>query len=208
MLVGPTGCAKSSAWRALLDCLKQVENKKGEEYVIDPKSIKKDDLYGVLDNTTMEWTDGIFTFILRKIIENQRDENNKIHWIVFDGDVDPEWAENLNSVLDDNKLLTLPNGERLAIPSNVRILFEVESLKYATLATVSRCGMVWFSEDILEDEDIFYHYLQRLQEENFDSLVKKQTQENDNSKLRQKCVEFIRHLFDNSSGKSFVSTAL
>ena len=41
-------------------------------------------------------------------------------------------------VLDDNKLLTLPNGERLAIPSNVRIIFEVETLKYATLATVSR----------------------------------------------------------------------
>ena len=63
--------------------------------------------------------------------------------------MDPEWAENLNSVLDDNKLLTLPNGERLAIPNNVRIIFEVETLKYATLATVSRCGMVWFSNDVL-----------------------------------------------------------
>lgn len=85
-------------------------------------------------------------------------ESAKRHWIVFDGDVDPEWAENLNSVLDDNRLLTLPNGERLSVPTNVRILFEVETLKYATLATVSRCGMVWFSDNILNHEMIFYHY--------------------------------------------------
>lgn len=35
-------------------------------------------------------------------------------------DGDPEWVENLNSVLDDNELLTLPNGERLALPPNTR----------------------------------------------------------------------------------------
>ena len=73
-----------------------------------------------------------------QIVDNVRGESNKRHWIVFDGDVDPEWVENLNSVLDNNKLLTLPNGERLSIPPNVRIMFEVADLKYATLATVSR----------------------------------------------------------------------
>jgi len=82
--------------------------------------------------------------------------------------VDPEWAENLNSVLDDNKLLTLPNGERLAIPSNVRMIFEVETLKYATLATVSRCGMVWFSEETINDENIFYHFMERLKQDDYD----------------------------------------
>lgn len=68
----------------------------------------------------------------------------------------------MNSVLDDNKLLTLPNGERLSLPPNVRVMFEVQDLKFATLATVSRCGMVWFSEDVLSTEMIFENYLLRL----------------------------------------------
>jgi hypothetical protein len=62
-------------------------------------------------------------------------------------------------VLDDNKLLTLPNGERLNLPSNVRIMFEVEHLHYATLATFSRCGMIWFSEVVIEPSMVYRHYL-------------------------------------------------
>ncbi|CAG8473200.1 2079_t:CDS:10 [Paraglomus brasilianum] len=96
----------------------------------------QDSLYGTLDQTTREWTDRLFTHILRKIIDNVRGESSKRHWIIFDGDVDPEWVENLNSVLGDNRLLTLPNGERLSLPGNVRIIFEVEMFKYATLATI------------------------------------------------------------------------
>lgn len=63
-------------------------------------------------------------FCYFRIIDNVRGELQKRQWIIFDGDVDPEWVENLNSVLDDNKLLTLPNGERLSLPPNVcRFLF-------------------------------------------------------------------------------------
>ena len=210
MLVGPTGCGKSAAWELLLTALYEVDGTKGESYIIDPKAISKEELYGNLDNTTMEWTDGIFTHILRRICENQRGESSKRHWIVFDGDVDPEWAENLNSVLDNNKLLTLPNGERLQLPSNVKIMFEVESLKHATLATVSRCGMVWFSEDILEPEDLYYHYMLRLQEDKYDTKIKELANQDTISPVRQFCVESIHKLFipENSEMKSMVSIAL
>ena len=63
---------------------------KGEMYNIDPKAIDKEKLYGDLDGTTLEWTDGIFTSILRRILDNQKGESERRHWIVFDGDVDPE----------------------------------------------------------------------------------------------------------------------
>jgi dynein heavy chain 1 len=105
MMVGPSGSGKSSAWRVLLKSLERLEGTEGVAHVIDPKAISKEALYGVLDPNTREWTDGLFTHILRKIIDNVRGEINKRQWIIFDGDVDPEWVENLNSVLDDNKLL-------------------------------------------------------------------------------------------------------
>jgi dynein heavy chain 1, cytosolic len=163
MMVGPTGVGKTAAWKILLEVLGRIGDKKGKAYIIDPKAISKDDLYGKLDAATTEWTDGVFTKTLRKVLDNARGEDKMFHWIIFDGEVDPEWAENLNSVLDDNKLLTLPSGERLMIPNNVRLMFEVETLKYATLATVSRCGMVWFSEETVTTNMIFHHYLRRLE---------------------------------------------
>lgn len=75
MLVGPTGCGKSTAWNILLNSLCQFSNTKGDRYIIDPKTLTKEELYGYLDSSTLEWTDGVFTKILRKILENKRGES-------------------------------------------------------------------------------------------------------------------------------------
>ena len=99
MMVGPSGSGKSTAWRCLLKGMQKVDGVKGDYYVIDPKAMKKDKLYGSLDPNTLEWTDGVFTRILRKIIENNNiraesnnandGENNEVisrrSWIIFDG---------------------------------------------------------------------------------------------------------------------------
>lgn len=76
-------------------------------------------------------------------------DQSVLNWIVCDGDIDPEWIESLNSVLDDNHLLTLPTGERISFGSNVNFIFETDNLQYASPATVSRMGMIF-----LNDEDI------------------------------------------------------
>jgi dynein heavy chain 1 len=202
MMVGPSGSGKSTAWKTLLEALERVEGVKGEGYVMDPKAITKEELFGSLEPTTREWTDGLFTHTLRKIIDNVRGESQKRHWIIFDGDVDPEWVENLNSLLDDNKLLTLPNGERLALPGNVRIMFEVQDLKYATLATVSRCGMIWFSEETLTTDMIFINYLTRLRNEPLDEQ-EREAYSGEKSKqipagllVQRECADYLAPFFD------------
>lgn len=64
-------------------------------------------------------------------------------WIICDGDIDPEWIESLNSVLDDNRLLTMPSGERIQFGPNVNFVFETHDLSCASPATISRMGMIF-----------------------------------------------------------------
>ena len=71
-------------------------------------------------------------------------EDSTVHsWVICDGDIDPEWIEPLNSVLDGNKLLTMPLGERIQFGPNVNFLFETHDLSCASPATISRMGMIF-----------------------------------------------------------------
>jgi len=45
--------------------------------------------------------------------------------------------------MDDNKILTLANGDRIRLQKYCAMLFEVDELRYASPATISRCGMVY-----------------------------------------------------------------
>lgn len=96
MMVGPSGSGKTQAWQVLLAALERLDGVEGVAYVINPKAMHKDALYGTLDPTTREWNYGLFTHILRKIVDDVRGESGKRHWIIFDGDVNPEWVENMN----------------------------------------------------------------------------------------------------------------
>jgi dynein heavy chain len=147
MLVGPTGGGKSEIFRNLRTALEATTGTQHREQRLNPKAIRAQEMYGEMDNASGEWTTGVFAAIWKKF-NNRANAFNT--WIVNDGPVDAIWIEDLNTVLDDNRILTLANGDRTPMTDNVKIMFEVETLVNASPATVSRAGIIYVSETDLD----------------------------------------------------------
>ncbi|KAJ3183889.1 Dynein heavy chain 6, axonemal [Geranomyces variabilis] len=146
MLVGPTGGGKTSCYQVLQEACTRLKERNHEDFqaiktwVLNPKCISMMELYGEFNLATMEWKDGLIGYVFRQQVQ---DSSLDEKWTVCDGPVDALWIENMNTVLDDNKLLTLINGERIKMSNTMHMLFEVADLAVASPATVSRCGMVY-----------------------------------------------------------------
>ncbi|CAF3644553.1 unnamed protein product [Adineta steineri] len=147
VIVGPSGSGKSVLWKMLQHAMQKIGHQV-RTYVMNPKSMPRIQLLGHIDIDTREWSDGVLTAASRAVVKEPLEIQS---WIVCDGDVDPEWIESLNSVLDDNRLLTMPSGERIQFGPNVNFLFETHDLSCASPATISRMGMIFLSD---EDTDV------------------------------------------------------
>jgi len=147
MLVGPTGGGKTQIFKNLRASLDVITGIVHKDVRLNPKAIRAQEMYGEMDLMSGEWTTGVFAAIWAKYNNRQ---NNYNTWIINDGPVDAIWIEDLNTVLDDNKILTLANGDRIPMTANVKIMFEVETLVNASPATVSRAGIIFVSDTDLD----------------------------------------------------------
>lgn len=129
MLVGDTLGGKSTAWKTLAAAQTNLSNAGIEgfqtvsSYVINPKAIALNELYGAYDLQTFEWKDGILSTIFKACSEDERPGEK---WILFDGPIDAMWCESLNSVMDDSKILTLINGDRIPLTKSMSLVFETQ----------------------------------------------------------------------------------
>ena len=126
------------------DYLKKFDPKyrKIKTWTINPKSITMGELFGEENEEKKIFEYGIATKKLKKALNQEREDKFRI--VILDGPIDTKWIENMNSVLDDSQTLCLANGERIKLKSHVKVFFEVEDLSKASLATVSRLGVIYF----------------------------------------------------------------
>ena len=142
-VMGPPGAGKTQCWKTLAQA-RNLQGQKTKVVDINPKSVKTEELYGFISMATREWKDGLLSKIMRDLGEIP-DEKPK--WIILDGDLDANWIESMNSVMDDNKMLTLASNERIPLKPHMRMIFEIRDLRFATPATVSRAGILYISTD-------------------------------------------------------------
>jgi hypothetical protein len=78
---GPSGCDSAVPFQV-------------HAHVLAPQAVSLSELFGWYSPVTHDWTDGLASSVIRSAVA---DASSDMHWVMFDGPVDPAWVESMNT---------------------------------------------------------------------------------------------------------------
>ena len=92
--------------------------------------------------------------------------------------------------MDDSKQLTLENKDLILMQSYCSILVEAYNIHHASLATVSRLGMIYIDSSLLHGDAVYYRWLETKDPKEWDETIKGYM--NDNyTRMMPPCLKYI-----------------
>ncbi|KAF7264125.1 hypothetical protein GWI33_000606 [Rhynchophorus ferrugineus] len=152
ILIGGISVGKSSCLDVCIQTLETIQNKAMVRNCINPDCLSYPDLYGEVSRSrNFGWIDGVLLRILRK-------QSELPTLIVFDGQIDPGWAETLSGILEGKKIF-LESGEVLLIRNSINLVFETDNLKHCSPSMISHCGVVYIPSNIVNYQSLIKCWL-------------------------------------------------
>ena len=146
-VLGAAGLGKSEVLRTLQRAQNATLEEKTMVRVLNAKAGDLKWLYGHFRRSDHAWVDGTLSSYYRELAN--ANGSCAPRWLILDGDIDSNWAENLNTVMDDNKMLTLANNDRISLPPTMRLVFETHSFNNVSPAFSSRCPALHFDQKVV-----------------------------------------------------------
>nr|XP_014351636.1 PREDICTED: dynein heavy chain 8, axonemal-like [Latimeria chalumnae] len=192
-VAGPPGSGKSTCISTLVHALsllsinQQQEASGSPEGAVTHKLVKinpftVDDFSLLFGHQTSShsWVDGVITYAWKKairyglsmeriliMIPTACNKNHSNNWICFDGPLSSSWADSFSSMLGQEKVLQLNNGDQLHLKENMKLLFETSELGLASPATIAKAGILFMEGDGLGWRPLAEAWLEkRNQQEN------------------------------------------
>ena len=157
-VVGPAGSGKTSCVRSLARSLKDMGRSVHREVVFS-RALESGALFGYW-NDAGDWHDGLLGDLLRKTTKSTNSNSSK--WIVLDGELNDVHLDTFQTMLDENngETIVLANNDRIRLQNDVKIFWELESLRFVSPSVASRIGVVAMN-DHRGDVDAWRLYLSR-----------------------------------------------
>jgi dynein heavy chain len=170
-IIGAPGLGKTELWKSL--GVMGVNGSKVLVHTMNPNAVEIGLFLGSYDSGSMQWRRGAFSNLVfnTKRSNSTRGTPEDFHWIVLDGQVQPEWLEMLSSCVDSVQCLSLDSGEELEFGPELRILIETCSLKHALPSAAARSAILYLSEEVLPLEALSLSWTKHLPRDSVKSEI-------------------------------------